>query len=297
MGHLSNRRSVLAAAVALAFVPSGHTAAQSTPIASPTALALAHLSENERKAVAVLQSLATGDPTAIEQYVSAATYTQHNLRFPDGRQTLLDALPMLVDGGTTVNVRRVIEDGDLVAVHSEYVLFGAPTIGFDVFRFADGQIIEHWDNLQPAVADTVSGRSMIDGPTEVTDREQTEANKVLVRGFVEDVLMGKAPDRITDYLSTAEYAQHNPSVGDGLEGLTVALQAMAEQGITMRYDTLHQVIGEGNFVLTMAEGEFAGEPTAFCDLFRIENGKIVEHWDVLETIPPAAEWQNENGKF
>jgi predicted SnoaL-like aldol condensation-catalyzing enzyme len=65
---------------------------------------------------------------------------------------------------------------------------------------------------------------------------------------------------------------------------------------------LHQTaggsgIGEGNFVLAMSEGAFAGEPTAFYDLFRIEDGTVVEHWDVLQTIPPASENQNENGKF
>lgn len=47
----------------------------------------------------------------------------------------------------------------------------------------------------------------------------------------------------------------------------------------------------------MAEGELAGEPTAFYDLFRLEGGRVVAHWDVLETMPPQDEWQNENGKF
>jgi predicted SnoaL-like aldol condensation-catalyzing enzyme len=82
-----------------------------------------------------------------------------------------------------------------------------------------------------------------------------------------------------------------------LEGLTTALEAMADQGITRSYDTLHKVIGEGNFVLTLSEGELGGKPTAFFDLFRVENGKVAEHWDVLETIPPQDQWQNENGKF
>ena len=37
--------------------------------------------------------------------------------------------------------------------------------------------------------------------------------------------------------------------------------------------------------------------TAFYDLYRIENGRQVEHWDVLETIPPSNQWKNPNGKF
>jgi predicted SnoaL-like aldol condensation-catalyzing enzyme len=43
--------------------------------------------------------------------------------------------------------------------------------------------------------------------------------------------------------------------------------------------------------------EIPAAPTAFYDLFRVENGKIAEHWDVLETIPPETSWQNQNGKF
>ncbi len=293
---LSRRSLITLAAATASLAVVGRAHAQSTPVATPQAPALTGLSANEQKAVAVVESFETGDPTAFEEYVSEA-YIQHNLTAPDGRQAILDALPSLAEAGTTVDVRRAIEDGDLVALHTEYTLFGTPTIGFDVYRFEDGLIVEHWDNLQAAVTDTVSGRSMIDGPTEVTDLDRTEVNKALVRGLVEDVLMGKAPERITDYISTEGYAQHNPAIADDLEGLTAALDGMAEQGITMRYDTLHQVIGEGNFVLAMSEGEFAGEPTAFYDLFRVEGGKVVEHWDVLQTIPSQTEWQNENGKF
>lgn len=294
---LSRRTLVTIAAASASLAAIGRLSANATPVTLATSTDLANLSENERKAVAVLESLESGDPTAIQQYVSADTYIQHNLDFPDGRQTILDALPSLKEAGTTVDVRRVIEDGDRVAVHSAYSLFGTPMIGFDVFRFEDGQIVEHWDNLQETVTDTVSGRGMIDGPTEITDLEQTEANKALVRGLIEDVLMGEAPERITDYISTEGYAQHNPGVADNLEGLTAALEAMAAQGITMRYGTLHQLVGEGNFVLAMSEGEFAGKPTAFYDLFRVEGGKVVEHWDVLQTIPPQDDRQNKNGKF
>jgi predicted SnoaL-like aldol condensation-catalyzing enzyme len=57
------------------------------------------------------------------------------------------------------------------------------------------------------------------------------------------------------------------------------------------------VLGEGDFVLVVSEGSISGQPTAFYDLLRIENGKIAEHWDVVETIPPESEWKNRNGKF
>ena len=65
----------------------------------------------------------------------------------------------------------------------------------------------------------------------------------------------------------------------------------------MIYETIHRVLAEGNFVLTVAEGRVNGEHSAFYDLFRIDNGKVVEHWDTTEAIPPRSEWKNDNGKF
>jgi predicted SnoaL-like aldol condensation-catalyzing enzyme len=72
---------------------------------------------------------------------------------------------------------------------------------------------------------------------------------------------------------------------------------MAANGVTMQYETIHQVLGKGNFVLAVSEGALGGAPSSFYDLFRVENGKIAEHWDTIETIPAHAEWKNLNGKF
>ena len=58
---------------------------------------------------------------------------------------------------------------------------------------------------------------------------------------------------------------------------------------------MHRILGEGNFVLMMAEGTFGTTPTAYYDLFRLEDGMIVEHWDVIAEIP--AEMAHDNGKF
>jgi predicted SnoaL-like aldol condensation-catalyzing enzyme len=54
---------------------------------------------------------------------------------------------------------------------------------------------------------------------------------------------------------------------------------------------------KGNFVLVVTEATFGDVPTGIYDLYRIEDGKIAEHWDTLETIPPRADWKNQNGKF
>ncbi|MDQ0417814.1 putative SnoaL-like aldol condensation-catalyzing enzyme [Croceifilum oryzae] len=254
------------------------------------------MTTNKDKAIAVLQSLENGNPTAIQEYIHSSQYIQHNLDFPDGREVLLGALGDLKENGTKVDIQRVMEDGNYVAMHTDYNFFGLK-VGFDIFRFENGQIVEHWDNLQGKVEKTPSGHTMLDGATEITDLEKTEENKELVKSFVQDVLMGQNPTKITSYIDGENYIQHNPAIADGLSGLGKALEEMAEQGVAMEYHKTHMVIGQGNFVLTVSEGAFGGKHTSFYDLFRVDNGKIVEHWDTIEFISPESEWKNTNGKF
>lgn len=102
---------------------------------------------------------------------------------------------------------------------------------------------------------------------------------------------------MASFFAGDHYLQHNPMIGDGLSGLGTALEALAKQDIRLEYDKIHLLLGEGNFVLAVSEGRFGGEHTAYYDLFRVADGKIVEHWDTIETIPPQAEWKNTNGKF
>jgi predicted SnoaL-like aldol condensation-catalyzing enzyme len=246
--------------------------------------------------VDLLKSIETGDPGPVKA-INPEHYTQHNLAVADGLAGLGALLAQLPKGSAKVNTVRVFRDRDFVFTHTEYDFFG-PKIGFDIFRFDSGHIVEHWDNLQEkAAAPNPSGRTMIDGPTTAKDLDKTEANKALVGRFIDDILVNGRVDKLAEYIDGENYAQHNPQIGDGLSGLGTALQALAKQGVTLKYDRTHRVLGEGNFVLAVSEGEFAGRPTAFYDLFRVENGKLVEHWDTLETIPPRDQWKNGNGKF
>ena len=250
----------------------------------------------KQQVVELLKGLESGRAPALG-YINPDKYIQHNLAAQDGLKGLEAFLAQIPPNTVHVNTVRVFQDGDHVFTHSEYDFFG-PKTGFDIFRFENGKIVEHWDNLQeiPAAL-SPSEHSMIDGPTEAKDLEQTEQNKELVRQFVDDILVNGKLNNLSGYYDGDNYIQHNPQIADGLTGLGQALQFMAEHGITMKYDKIHKVLGEGNFVLVVSEGSYSEQPTAFYDLFRVENGKIAEHWDTLETIPPQTEWQNQNGKF
>lgn len=250
---------------------------------------------NRAKVVQLLKSIETGDAAPVA-YINPDKYIQHNLAVADGLAGFGALLQQLPKGSAKVKVVRAFEDGDFVFTHTDYDFFG-PKIGFDVFRFEDGLIVEHWDNLQVKVDKTPSGHTMTDGPVNLEDAGKTRDNKALVKAFVTDILVNGKMDKLAGYFDGDNYVQHNPQIPDKLSGLGAALQAMAKQGITMKYDKIHQVLGEGNFVLVMSEGHLAGKHSSFFDLFRVSKGKIAEHWDVIEAIPPKGEWKNSNGKF
>lgn len=250
---------------------------------------------NKDKAVALLNSFNTGDQEPIG-YINPNKYTQHNLSIADGLSGFGALMQNAPEGGFKANVIRAYQDDDYVFIHTVYDFFG-PKVGFDVFRFEDGKIVEHWDNLIEVMPANPSGRTQTDGPTDVVDIEKTEVNKKLVSDFVSTILKNGEMDKIGNFIGGDNYIQHNPGIADGLSGLGQALEALAKQGVSMIYNTTHKVLGEGNFVLTISEGTFGGKPTSYYDLFRVENEKIIEHWDVMETIIPESEWKNSNEKF
>jgi predicted SnoaL-like aldol condensation-catalyzing enzyme len=252
---------------------------------------------NKQKAVELISSIETGAHEPVG-YINPNKYIQHNLAVGNGLAGFGEVMSHLPEGSAKARVKRALQDGDYVVTHTEYDFFG-PKAGFDVFRFEDGQIVEHWDNLQEIAPANPSGRTQFDGPVDVTDLDKTEANKAIVADFVDTILMQGDMAQIGKFIGPADqdYLQHNTAVADGLNGLGAALQALAEQGMPMTYTANHKILGEGNFVLSISEGQFLNKHVAFYDLFRVDNGMIVEHWDTIEAIPAQSEWKNSNGKF
>jgi predicted SnoaL-like aldol condensation-catalyzing enzyme len=254
---------------------------------------------NMKTAINLISSFATGDTTVAKNNLTEG-YIQHNLAYGTGRDAFVGSVEYLGSAPTKTTVEniRAFQDGDYVFLHTIYNFAGSgDQVAFDVFRYENGKIAEHWDNLAALAPANPSGRTQTDGPTEVTDLDKTEANKALCEQFVKDVLMGQNSDKLTSYFDGDTYIQHNIQIADGLSGLGAALAAMADAGIEMKYDKIHMVLGQGNFVLAISEGTFGGAPTSYYDLWRVENGKIVEHWDVMETIAEQSTWANQNGKF
>ena len=258
------------------------------------------MTTNIEKALSLINTFATGDAETAKSLL-AEDYIQHNLAYGTGRDAFVGSVTGLASAPVKTTVRniRAFEDGDKVFLQTVYNFAGAgEQVAFDIFRFdAGGRIAEHWDNLADLAAPNPSGHTQTDGATAMTDPDQTEANRELVKNFLYDVMQGNNAAKTPDYFDGDAYIQHNTGIADGLSGLGTALAALAEQGIRMIYDKVHMVLAQGNYVLAVSEGTFGGAPTSYYDLWRVENGRIAEHWDVMETIADRSAWQNQNGKF
>ena len=255
---------------------------------------------NKEKALALINTFASGDTEKAKELL-APGYIQHNLAYGTGAEAFAGSVAWLAYAPvkTTVQNIRAFEDGDKVFLQTVYNFAGAgEQVAFDIFRFdEEGNIAEHWDNIAAKADPNPSGHTQTDGYDFLEDLDKTEANRELVKNFLHDVMQGKAPEKTPSYFDGDTYIQHNTGIADGLSGLGAALGALAEQGIQMIYDTVHQVLAQGNYVLAVSEGTFGGAPTAYYDLWRVADGKIAEHWDVMETIAEKETWQNQNGKF
>jgi len=250
---------------------------------------------NKDKIRALLKSIETGDVSSVS-VVNEEKYIQHNPQTHEGSEGLAALFQRLSKTSPRVNIVRAFEDGNYVFAHTEYD-FSRRNIGFEVFRFEDGQAVEHWDNIQARMGPNSSGHSMVDGPTEASEHELTESNRTFIRSFVETVLIEGQIDLLMQFIDAAAYVEHNPRLGDDVADLSRALGATENNSRNIDYHRIHRVLAEGNFVLCVSEGEFEGSHSAFYDLFRMEGGKVVEHWDTTERIAPRSEWKNENGKF
>ena len=244
----------------------------------------------------IVQGVSKKDKTIINNLVKE-DYIQHNPTVPDGRKGLLILVEKISNGEIPtpeIEVKRVLEDGDYVVLHSDFDWGGRKAV-FEIFRFEDGLAAEHWSGIQAQPQQTANGHTMLDGPAEIKDRAKTESNKALVKEFLGTVFLEGQFDQINRFFQGDHYIQHNPMLENGVSGLLKGLEEIQKNGLGFEFHKVHQILGEGNFVLALSEGKFQGKPIALYDLLRVEAGKIAEHWDVLQEIP--ATMPHNNGMF
>ncbi|MFY0592256.1 nuclear transport factor 2 family protein [Roseivirga sp.] len=237
---------------------------------------------------------------AVTKY-TGARYRQHSTGVRDGVEGFVEFFEPFIKRNPNRDIQliRSIVDGQYVFLHAyQNINKGeAEWITTDFFDTdEDDKIIEHWDVISPFHATNPSGRSSIDGQTEKTDLDKTEENKAIVRNLIQDALMpGGNPNNLTRYISEEQYIQHNKDIPDGLEHFQ-KLASVPNPPLT--YQEIVLLVGEGNFVATLCKANWndgkINKDYAQVDVFRLENGKVVEHWDNVEEVP---ENDVNSGKF
>ena len=242
-----------------------------------------------------LEGIGEGNIQIVRE-LSGATYIQHSTGVKDGPNGFIEFFDGFLKrtGKRNIRVIRAIEDGRFVFLHvfQDIDDGAAQWVTTDMFDTdEENKVIEHWDVIAAYTPQSASGRDVIFGEFEVIDLEKTEENKALVRSFLVDVFQNANHDKLDHYISDQTYLQHNPNVPDGIE----ALRDFVSSG-KFNYDFVFRVIGQGNYTVSYSKATYDGQAYAVFDIFRIENGKIVEHWDNMEPIPPRDQWTN-TGKF
>jgi predicted SnoaL-like aldol condensation-catalyzing enzyme len=127
------------------------------------------------------------------------------------------------------------------------------------------------------------------------DAQQMEANKKAVVEFYDAAINKKDFEAASRYIGS-RYVQHNPGAADGIEGFKAFLSFLREKFPNYHSD-IKRVFADGDYVIlhvhNMREPGTRGR--AIIDVFKLENGKIVEHWDVAQDIPEKM--PHNNGMF
>jgi predicted SnoaL-like aldol condensation-catalyzing enzyme len=105
----------------------------------------------------------------------------------------------------------------------------------------------------------------------------------MVVEFYQELFGNKNPDAINKYIGE-KYIQHNPSLPDGKEALLQAVKVWFKDAPREEVDFQH-VAADGDLVFLHIRGKSGPKVRAVLDIFRIDNGKIVEHWDVIQEVP------------
>jgi len=234
---------------------------------------------------------------AINKY-SGSRYTQHSTPVKDGREGFIEFFEdfYVRNPIRDIEIIRSFEDDTYVFLHVLQTLNNGEFqyVTADIFDTDDdGKLIEHWDMIDEVVQGKDPGPTQIDGPTEATDLDKTEQNKVLVRSFLTEALQSGHVGNLADYISTDSFIEHNPDVDDGL---IARATYDADGDESTMYTEIHNVIGSGSLVAAMSQMSLAGTDVAVIDIFRVADGRIAEHWDVAEAITPEDTWVN-SGKF
>ncbi len=123
---------------------------------------------------------------------------------------------------------------------------------------------------------------------------QEENNKQIATTAYQRIFGDLDTTAVDDYMSK-NFIQHNPTIADGPQGVKALVQMLISKGIPKQKIEFKHIIAEGDIVILHSRYTMAGKESRFIDIYRVENGKLVEHWDAMMQMPD--ERANNNPMF
>ncbi|WP_238431508.1 ester cyclase [Streptomyces cavernae] len=289
----------LAAVVCLATACSTSGTDPATPSTTSSAAGASSASENRNKAL-VLRLYAEAfnkNKTDVVRELVGTDYVQHDksvLGGADGQIQQFKKLKAKIPGAVAT-VKHVAADGDLVAVH--WHASGTPAneatgeARIDLYRVGNGKLVEHWGITQTVPAKTASGNSLFSdvyrypkGAPTLSEELEEKNRKFAVTAYRK---LSDGDVTVIDKSWDPRYYQHNPIIANGTGPLKQLLQQDTQNAPSpsSASDGGAPPTGGGGtqFGNTLADGDLVwvfSSAYDVADLFRVVDGKIIEHWDV-----------------
>jgi predicted SnoaL-like aldol condensation-catalyzing enzyme len=238
------------------------------------------------------------DKTDVVKELVGTDYVQHDKSVPggaDGQVKQFKDLKAKIPGAVAT-VKRVATDGDLVAVHWHASATPADEATgeakADLYRVGNGKLVEHWGITQTVPAKTASGNSLFSdvyrypkGAPNLSEEQEEKNRKFAVTAY------RKLSDGDVNVIDTSwdpRYYQHNPAAGNGTDVLKRFLQQNtqgSDPSPSSAPDASTPPTGGGGtrFGNTLADGDLVwvfSSDYVVADIFRVVDGKIIEHWDI-----------------
>lgn len=245
-----------------------------------------------------LEGIRDGNPRDVMKKYTGHRYTQHSTGVGDGKDGFIEFFDdfLIRNPVREIDIVRIFEEGQYVFVHAYQNLNNgdAKWVTMDFFETdPHDKIIEHWDVITAYNEQPPGALSQINGPTTITYTGETHKNKALVEAMIHNVLARNSDTLNAAHYIHPHYIDHSAKIIDGL-------QLLLPPGTSSKricwYDEIVLLVGCGNFVATLCKVRDQGRQYAQMDLFRVEAGKIIEHWDTTEPVCNADKGVN-SGKF
>ena len=245
---------------------------------------------NLDKVLTVFRGITARHASLATRHVHADKYVEHDPYVGDGVAGLRRYVEQIGSEEHRLDVIRAFEDGDHVVVQADGQVRGDGTF-FDVFRFEDGLIVEHWGFSAPSGPPNLSGHTQVDGPVAPVRLDETAANRAFVRDYYERFHIGGRHDLADRFFAGSPMIRHEPGVADGVDAFLRDLAVLTKD---RTIDQIRLLFGQGDLFFLAALGTHQGKPCAYVDLYRVEADRIMEHWGFPEAIPPPDMRRNRN---